>query len=137
MTLEDFGKRSLTRNPAIASLLHRIRYIEKMGTGIKRMKEACREMGIPEPEFEITGFFTILFRRKTSENIGISIGLNETQAKMIELIEKDSKITMQRISEIIGISKRNIEANISDLKKKGIIDRIGSRKNGYWKINRR
>ena len=40
MTLEDFGKRSLTRNPTIASLLHRIRYIEKMGTGINRMKEA-------------------------------------------------------------------------------------------------
>ena len=141
MTLEDFGKRSLTRNPTIASLLHRIRYIEKMGTGINRMKEACREIGIPEPEFEITGFFTILFRRKTSEsiglNIGISIGLNETQAKIIELMEMDNKITMQRISEIIGIAKRNIEASISDLKKKGIIDRIGSRKNGYWKINHR
>lgn len=139
MTLEDFGKRSLTRNPTIASLLHRIRYIEKMGTGINRMKEACRGIGIPEPEFEITSFFTIIFRRKTSEsiglNIGISIGLNETQAKIIELMEKDNKITMKRISESIGIAKRNIEASISDLKKKGIVDRIGSRKNGYWKIN--
>jgi predicted HTH transcriptional regulator len=31
-------------------------------------------------------------------------------------------------------SKRNIEANISDLKKKGIIERVGSRKNGYWEV---
>jgi len=30
--------------------------------------------------------------------------------------------------------KRNIEANISDLKKKGIIERVGSRKNGYWEV---
>lgn len=89
MTLEDFGKKSITRNPIIASLLHHIHYIEKMGTGINRMREACKEAGIPEPEFEITGFFTILFRRKTSGNfginIGINIGLNETQMKITEL----------------------------------------------------
>jgi len=140
MTLEDFGKRSMTRNPTIASLLHRIHYIEKMGTGINRMKEACKEAGIPEPEFKITGFFTILFRRKTSRNIGINIGinigLNETQMKIIELMRQDSRITIPRISEIIGISKRNIEVNISDLKKKGIVERIGSRKNGYWEITK-
>lgn len=124
----------MTRNPTIASLLHRIHYIEKMGTGINRMKEACKEAGIPEPEFKITGFFTILFRRKTSRNIGINIGLNETQKKIIELMRQDSRITIPRISEIIGISKRNIEANISDLKKKGIVERIGSRKNGYWEV---
>lgn len=140
MTLEDFGKRSMTRNPTIASLLHRIHYIEKMGTGINRMKEACKEAGIPEPEFEIIGFFTILFRRKTSEsigiNIGINVGLNETQMKIVELMMQDKRITMPRISETIGISKRNIEANISDLKKKGIVERIGSRKNGYWEVTK-
>ena len=30
---EDFGKKSVLRNPNIANLLHRIEYIEKMGTG--------------------------------------------------------------------------------------------------------
>ena len=138
MTLADFGKRSMTRNPTIASLLHRIHYIEKMGTGINRMKEACKEAGIPEPEFEITGFFTILFRRKTYGNIGINIGIsisiNETQIKIVELMKRDCKITVPRITEIIGISKRNIEANISDLKRKRIIERIGSRKSGYWEV---
>lgn len=80
MTLEDFGKRSMTRNPTIAFLLHRIHYIEKMGTGINRMKEACKEAGIPEPEFEITGFFTTIFRRKTSGNIGINIGIDDEKS---------------------------------------------------------
>ncbi|MCR4436986.1 MAG: winged helix-turn-helix transcriptional regulator [Clostridiales bacterium] len=40
--------------------------------------------------------------------------------KIIELMKQDSRITTVRLSEIIGISKRNIEANISDLKKKGM-----------------
>ena len=30
---------------------------------------------------------------------------------------------------------RTIENNISQLKEKGLISRIGSKKTGYWKIN--
>ncbi|HHU17126.1 MAG TPA: winged helix-turn-helix transcriptional regulator [Clostridiales bacterium] len=56
--------------------------------------------------------------------------------KIVELMRQDSRITTVRLSEIIGISKRNIEANISDLKKKGIVERIGSRKNGYWEVTK-
>ncbi|OGO76486.1 MAG: hypothetical protein A2Y23_01865 [Clostridiales bacterium GWB2_37_7] len=138
MSVEDFGKRSMTRNPTIASLLHRIHYIEKMGTGINRMKATCKEAGIPEPEFIITGFFTILFRRKSVKSIGINIGnrigINETQKKIVELMKQDNKITIARLAENVGIAKRNVESNISDLKKKGIIARIGSRKNGQWEV---
>lgn len=135
MTLNDFGKRSMTRNPIIASLLHRIHYIEKMGTGINRMKKACKEAGIPEPEFIITGFFTIIFRRKTSEYFGINFGINEIQSKIIELIEKDHGITAQKMADSIGVTRRSIEYSIAELKKKGLIIRKGSRKNGYWQIN--
>ncbi|MGM0656855.1 MAG: Fic family protein [Thermodesulfobacteriota bacterium] len=35
---EEFGTKSVARNPRIASLLHRIDYIEKVGTGIKRIR---------------------------------------------------------------------------------------------------
>jgi ATP-dependent DNA helicase RecG len=46
----------------IADLLHRIEYIEKAGTGIRRMREAVREHGSPALVFESTGFFTAIFR---------------------------------------------------------------------------
>jgi ATP-dependent DNA helicase RecG len=59
---EKLGTRSVRRNPLIADLLHRINYIEKAGTGIKRMREAAREHGSPEPEFESAGFFNATFR---------------------------------------------------------------------------
>ncbi|MCM1566412.1 MAG: putative DNA binding domain-containing protein, partial [Dehalobacter sp.] len=36
----DFGRKSVARNPLIASLLNRINYIEKIGTGINRIKQA-------------------------------------------------------------------------------------------------
>ncbi|MCL2768099.1 MAG: hypothetical protein FWE49_05195 [Synergistaceae bacterium] len=37
-----------------------------------------------------------------------------------------------QISEAIGVTKRQIEYNISKLKALGLIDRIGARKSGQW-----
>jgi len=47
MLPSDLGRKSVRRNPLIADLLHRIEYIEKAGTGIRRMREAVREHGSP------------------------------------------------------------------------------------------
>jgi ATP-dependent DNA helicase RecG len=34
----------------------------------------------------------------------------------------------------VGISARKVKENISKLKEKGLVERIGNEKNGYWKI---
>lgn len=62
MTLADLGRKSVRRNALIADLLHRIGYIEKAGTGIKRIRDEAREGGYPEPEWEANGFVTAIFR---------------------------------------------------------------------------
>ncbi len=62
MTLGDLGHKSIRRNALIADLLHRIDFIEKAGTGIRRIRNEVREQGCPEPEFEANNFFTAIFR---------------------------------------------------------------------------
>ena len=62
MRPEDLGIKSIRRNALIADFLHRISFIEKAGTGIKRMRDEARAQGCPEPAFEETGFFTATFR---------------------------------------------------------------------------
>ncbi len=62
MTLADLGRKSVRRNALIADLLHRIDFIEKAGTGIKRIRDEVRGQGCPDPEFENNGFFTAIFR---------------------------------------------------------------------------
>jgi ATP-dependent DNA helicase RecG len=49
------------RNALLADLLHRITFIEKAGTGIKRIRDEVKAQGCPEPVFENTGFFTATF----------------------------------------------------------------------------
>jgi len=61
MLFADLGHKSVRRNPLIADLLHRISFIEKAGTGIRRMREGARNQGYPEPEFSDGSFFSAIF----------------------------------------------------------------------------
>ena len=60
---EDFGRKSVLRNPNIANLLHRIGYIEKMGTGIIKMQKLIEKAGLQPLKFEFGNFFTVTFKR--------------------------------------------------------------------------
>ena len=61
----DFGTKSVVRNAVIASLLHRVEYIEKIGTGINRIKNAIKESDLSDVTFSYDTFFTVSFWRKT------------------------------------------------------------------------
>ncbi|MCL2102364.1 MAG: hypothetical protein FWH22_11705 [Fibromonadales bacterium] len=63
ITSKNFGKISLTRNSVIASMLYRIDYIEQMGTGILRMKNAAKNANVAEPKFDLHDFFKATFLR--------------------------------------------------------------------------
>jgi ATP-dependent DNA helicase RecG len=67
LTPAELGSRSVRRNPLIADLLHRIAFIEKAGTGIRRMREDAKKNGCPEPTFGANGFFTAIFRPRAVE----------------------------------------------------------------------
>ncbi len=127
------------RNPNIANLLSRVKYIEKMGTGINKIKRLLKEAGLPEPEFKFTTFFTIVFKRpikikKDLKKHRLVEGLVENQKKILILIKENSKISKRELSEKIGISTTAIDKNITTLKKKKIIKRVGSAKGGHWEV---
>ena len=56
-----------------------------------------------------------------------------TAQKIIFFMKEKPSITTQEIADRIGISKRAVLKQIANLK--GIIEHIGSKKKGYWKIN--
>lgn len=54
------------RNPLIANVLYLSTYLEKWGSGVARIIEACKEQGVPEPIYEDRGgFIHIIFKRKS------------------------------------------------------------------------
>jgi predicted HTH transcriptional regulator len=42
--------------------------------------------------------------------------------------------TVEEIAKEVGVTKRTIERTLVSLKKKGLIERIGSNKSGSWLI---
>lgn len=62
------------------------------------------------------------------------IELNATQRRIVEMLSADSEMNGAILAEQIGISKRNIEANIKKLRELGILIRRGSSKDGYWEV---
>lgn len=50
------------------------------------------------------------------------------------LIKQNNKITAAEINERLHISLSTAKRKIKELKEKGIVERIGSDKTGYWRI---
>lgn len=103
----ELGTRSVRRNPLIADLLHRIAFIEKAGTGIRRMREEAREHRCPEPQFSADGFFTATFWPTTqkvhggSEQGGTKLGLSEDQDRILAACRSALSLT-----EIMALFQR-------------------------------
>ena len=146
ITKDNFGKMSVTRNPVIASLLHRANYIERMGTGIVRMNQSMAKAGLKKPIFQTEGyFFKVIFEREPFQHDKTDIAnvvkddVKEPQSKIIEMvikmIEKDNRITIPQIAQNLGMSSRQVQRLLKSLCDKRIAVRSGGRKHGYWQLN--
>ena len=50
-------------------------------------------------------------------------------------LKEKTHITYNELSITTGMGRRTIARNIAELKDKGILERVGEDKNGYWKLN--
>ena len=98
---------------------------EKIELFIETENENNNEFGINDKKFGIND-------KKFGIKFGVKFGVN--QEMILSLIDKNPAITANEISDKLGITERAVEKNLTKLKEMNIIDRIGSRKTGEWKI---
>jgi len=133
---KDLGKISLSRNPVIFDLFNRINLIEKVGSGIGRIKKLIKERGL-KVKFETNEFFRIVFERPSTPQKTPQITPQkptELEQKILDLIEKNSAISRAEIAIRLGLSEDTIKEYLAKLKEKGIIKRVGADRGGYWEI---
>lgn len=68
------------------------------------------------------------------KTINVGIKLNKTQKTIIETIKSNPQCTIDEIAKIALVEKRTIERNVKTLKEKGILERVGAKKDGIWVI---
>ncbi len=136
------GKTVFRRNHLIADLFSRINFGEKLGSGMKRMRDVCKKENSPYPEIEYTDtHFYIVFKQSneylklesTTPKTMVKIRV-KTRVKIISLIKENPLITIPQLAEKIGLTVKGIEWNIKKLKEDGKLKRVGPTKGGYWKI---
>ncbi|MEJ1296571.1 MAG: helix-turn-helix domain-containing protein [Candidatus Sedimenticola sp. (ex Thyasira tokunagai)] len=143
---KEFGTRSVCRNPLIASLLLRCNYIEKLGTGIGRIRSALEEENCSDVDVRFDTFFTLDFSRPTYQRQSTEVLVESISA----ITQKTTQKTTQRILEVLritpsagrraiaeqlgDITEDGVKYQISKMKAEGLIVRIGPDKGGYWKI---
>jgi ATP-dependent DNA helicase RecG len=139
LNVEDFGRRTLARNPLIASLLNRVGYIEKLGTGIQRIKEAMKTADLPAPEFEFNSFFTVVFRKEET----ISHRLAEMDVAPQRKERMDFILVELRVHQAIDVSKvakkfktstANIRRDLRELEENGLIISTGATTNKKYQL---
>ena len=132
---------SIPYNPLVASAFFRAGYIETWGRGIEKINNECKKAGVslPDIDYEFAGLM-VTFRAEIEEKVEETRvkttrkTSGKTSGKILELMKFNREITIPEMALEIGVTERSIERNIQNLQKKGIIQRIGPAKGGYWEI---
>lgn len=139
VTKEDFLKGfSAPTHPELMRIFKDLDLVEQLGTGIIRILKIY-----DKDVYEFSdNFIRVNFKFKSSDSLSSiprsvkndNIILSETQKNILKLIKENSRITQEEMKNIIGVNITTVARNLSELKSKNIIKRIGSNKKGQWEI---
>lgn len=145
------------RNPVLADIFHRMRFMERRGSGLKDIVgETSRLPGYLEtdkPEFYSTNnsFRVVIknvnykfegdtantgsFNDPVNGPVNEPVKLTVKEQKIIKLIMNNPNITRKEMSETMECSLSTVKRTIASLEEKQILEREGSDKTGIWIIH--
>ena len=141
--IEEAKKQAISkpRNPVIARFFRWAKLAENAGFGFDKMLVWKHKVVFDNShvDFSETTFYIdpiVVLKENVTNKVPNKVpdNLSENLKKIILEIQKDNKISMTKLAEIIGISKRKILDNINKLKHNGLLERVGDNKTGYWKV---
>jgi ATP-dependent DNA helicase RecG len=137
------------RNPILADLFHRMRYMERRGSGLKKILDETKNLpgytdGL-KPKFRSdTSFRVVIYNvnydadginvgKDVGLNVGINVGLKRAD-QILNLIKENNTITTEEMAVVFNVTERTIDRDLSSLKKQNKLKRIGSKKSGHWEL---
>ena len=142
-TMEGFflGE-SVPVNEKLSEIFLQLHISEKSGRGVPKIIEVYGKDAFTFRKNSIV--VTIPFQRihnpqnavgnKLGNNMGDKKVLNPRRSRILAEMRNDPNITTAQLRIILDCAETTVENNIAYLRKNGYIERVGSRKTGYWKV---
>lgn len=71
-----------------------------------------------------------------SDTANDTVKTTPTQEGIIDLVRKNPLSTYDELAAQLGVGRATIARNIAILKDRGVLERVGEDKNGYWKLKK-
>ena len=151
---------SKRRNPLLTDFFHRLKLMERRGSGMKKIIgeykrfENLENYHAPKFSSNATEFHVTLWNLNYGEDVvkdnlhvvkdvvkdvvkekaNATKEFAKAQRQIYKLISQMPQISAAQMSENMGISLRQVQRYLKQLSDQNLIVREGSRKNGIWKI---
>ena len=133
-TVKDLTKPHHSRpyNPLIAGAFFMAGEIEKWGRGVDTMLRACKKNGLSKLRYTHKGYYALVFSAPLIP--GEDDKASNIREKILSLLRENPGITRRSLADQCAISIRAVGKNLDQMKKEGIIRRVGNNRSGYWEI---
>jgi ATP-dependent DNA helicase RecG len=149
---ENFPNINDYRNPTLAEVLRVMKVVNRFARGVTTAQQKLVANGNGQAKFDLDtlGVFGVTIREKNIESIpadysnpGENIkygnelnleGLSEIERNILQIINEKGGIKADQISELLNKHKRTIMRYLNNLKEKNLIEFVGSKKDGRYRI---
>ena len=153
-TVEGFFEgRSVPVNKALSDLILQLHISERTGRGVPRIVETYGRECYRFQDNAIV--VTIPFHRIDDEFADDEVSnkpghkvrdkvrdkssnhyplLNKTQSNVLEIVRDNPNVTRPQLMEALSLGETSIQNAMAYLRKNGYIERVGSRKTGWWRV---
>jgi len=136
---------SIRRNPIIAEILSRLDYMERRGSGLKRIKEAFINENLIDFRSNHSSF-TVIMKKQLIEELQnerimsgyerIMSGLNENEKQIMEFVLQNGKIANKEAVATTGLSSSQIRRIFLNLQLKNLIQPKGKGRSRYYVVSK-
>lgn len=138
-TIEGFylGE-SIPVNKKLSDIFLQLHISERSGRGVPKIIDVYGKDVFDFRENSIAVTIPFNWINKVGNKFGDKVGnknlLNARRVQILEKIRNNPNITQSQLANFLGVSLTTIENNIKYLKVHGYLERVGSKKSGYWNI---
>lgn len=148
ITEEEYkdGRISISRNKILSDIFFRLGIIERMATGIRRIKEYYKNYKV-NPDFLISSnvikvvlpYINLTTTSTEQVNEGVNVyelDLNNNELLLLDYIRKNNEINRMEAEKVTGLKKTYTVEILNNLISKDIIKRVGRGRNTIYVLNK-